>query len=60
MPCAEGAEGDSLKTEEKTKLSRVEHDRRTNPTTIVLMSTDPPVHQLGMVSNRVERMPTID
>ena len=56
MPCAEeepdphmGA--DSLKTEEKTKpvdLATIEEDESS---TLVIISTDPPVHQLGTGSN---------
>ena len=42
------------------KVGRVEIEWRTDPTTLELETTDPPVHQLGTGSNRVGHTPTND
>ena len=54
-----GDEGDSLKTEEKTKsiISAQEEDGSYDSRFDL---TDPPVHQLGTGSHRAGRLPTID
>jgi len=39
------------------KVSRGGDERRTDPATLDVETTDPPVHQLGTGSNRTGRMP---
>ena len=46
-PCRALRGFNSLKTEEKTMITRVDLERRTDPTTLDLSTREPPVHQLG-------------